>query len=200
MEIIKMAYLEGQDHGPSSNVSDKDDDDFRMYRKEIVPLVGEKNALERTLKSALEEKNALERTLKKALERASIVEEVQNQNIELKRQIEICQDESKILHKTNRQKHVPEVDRELDQVVRELEEAILTCETAADIAIRDYQRQISELDDEKRTLEKELARAKLQWFEERRFMQAEIQGLKDKLTISERELPLSRHILRINLC
>ncbi|CAI8611655.1 unnamed protein product [Vicia faba] len=76
--------------------------------------------------------------------------------------------------------------------------------------VRDYQRQISELQDEKRTLDRELARVKVsanrianvmtnewkdeshkvmplrQWKEEKRIMQAEMQRLKDKLAISER--------------
>ncbi|MFS8025931.1 putative microtubule-associated protein [Helianthus anomalus] len=128
-------------------------------------------------------------------------------------------EENKILEKTNRQK-VLEVEK-LSETIKELEEAILAGGAAAN-AIRDFKRQISELQEEKRTLERELARANVsanrvattvanewkdekdkvmpvkQWLEERRLMQAgtyqkyfnnlkaEMQRLRDKLTISER--------------
>ncbi|KAK9133969.1 hypothetical protein Scep_013497 [Stephania cephalantha] len=181
--------------------------DIRMYKNEIGALQEDKKALERLTKSKESALLEAERILKSALERALIVEEVQNQNMELKRQIEICQEENRVLDKTNRQK-VSEVEK-LGQTIRELEESILAGGAAAN-AVRDYQRQISELNDEKRILERELARAKVsanrvaavvanewkddndkvmpvkQWLEERRFMQAEIQRLKDKLAISER--------------
>ncbi|CAL5199610.1 unnamed protein product [Lathyrus oleraceus] len=76
--------------------------------------------------------------------------------------------------------------------------------------VRDYQRQIFELQEEKRTLERELARVKVsanrvakvvanewkdesdkvmplrQWQEEKRTMKAEMQWLKDKQSVSER--------------
>ncbi|XP_058753330.1 microtubule-associated protein 70-5-like [Vicia villosa] len=76
--------------------------------------------------------------------------------------------------------------------------------------VRDYQRQISELQEEKRTLERELARAKVsanrianvvanewkdeslkalpprQWQEEKRILKKEMQRLKDKIAKSER--------------
>ncbi|KAK9156333.1 hypothetical protein Sjap_003813 [Stephania japonica] len=181
--------------------------DIRMYKNEIAALQEDKKALERLTKSKEFALLEAERILKSALERALIVEEVQNQNMELKRQIEICQEENRILDKTNRQK-VSDVEK-LGQTIRELEESILAGGAAAN-AVRDYQRQISELNDEKRILERELARAKVsanrvaavvanewkddndkvmpvkQWLEERRFMQAEIQRLKDKLAISDR--------------
>lgn len=83
-----------------------------------------------------------ERILKSALERALIVEEVQNHNFELRRQIEICQEENKFLEKINRQK-VLEIEK-LSQSIVELEEAILAGGTAAN-AVRDYRRQISQL-------------------------------------------------------
>ncbi|MED6197545.1 hypothetical protein PIB30_057408 [Stylosanthes scabra] len=97
----------------------------------------------------------------------------------------------------------------LSQTIHELEEVILASGTTAN-AVRDYKRQISELQEEKRTLERELARVKVsanrvatvvanewkdekdkvmpvrQWLEERRIVQAEMQRLKEKLAISER--------------
>lgn len=141
---------------------------LRFYQ--IGRLQEDNKALERHIKSKESALLEAERILRSALERALIVEEVQNQNFELKRQIEICQarfparpfyvqcviltfkftqvkifhsqEENKILDKTNRQK-VLEVEK-LSQTIQELEEAILAGGVAAN-AIRDYRRQISEL-------------------------------------------------------
>ncbi|KAG6743498.1 hypothetical protein POTOM_052194 [Populus tomentosa] len=181
--------------------------EIKMYKNEIASLQEEKKAMERLTKSKESALLEAERILRSALERALMVEEVQNQNYELKRQIEICQEENKILEKTNRQK-VIEVEK-LSQTICELEEAILAAGAAAN-TIRDYRRQISELKEEKRMLERELARARVsanrvatvvanewkdendkvmpvkQWLEERRLLQAEMQRLKEKLAISER--------------
>nr|XP_048317772.1 microtubule-associated protein 70-5-like isoform X1 [Ziziphus jujuba var. spinosa] len=181
--------------------------EIKIYKNEIATLQEDKKALERLTKSKESALLEAERILRSALERALIVEEVQNQNFELRRQIEICQEENRILEKTNRQK-VLEVEK-LSQTIHELEEAILAGGAAAN-AIRDYKRQIEELNEEKRTLERELARSKVsanrvatvvanewkdendkvmpvrQWLEERRLMQAEMQWLRDKLTVSER--------------
>lgn len=181
--------------------------EIKMYKNEIAVLQEDKKAMERLTKSKESALLEAEGILRSALERALIVEEVQNQNYELKRQIEICQEENRILEKTNRQK-VLEVEK-LSQTIHELEEAILAAGAAAN-TIRDYRRQISELNEEKRILERELARARVsanrvatvvanewkdendkvmpvkQWLEERRLLQAEMQRLKDKLAISER--------------
>ncbi|XP_057429895.1 microtubule-associated protein 70-5-like [Lotus japonicus] len=181
--------------------------EVKMYRTEIISLQEDNKALERLTKSKEAALLEAERILRSALERALIVEEVQNENIDLKRQIEICQEENKILEKTHRQKIV-EVEK-LSQTIHELEELILSRGDNAN-AIRDYQRQIAELQEEKRTQERELARVKVsanriatvltnewkdenkkvmpvrQWLEERRIMQAEVQRLKEKLAISER--------------
>ncbi|GLT80225.1 hypothetical protein SLA2020_516770 [Shorea laevis] len=181
--------------------------EIKMYKNEVAALQEDKKALERLTKSKESALLEAEKILKSALERVLIVEDIQNQNFELRRQIEICQEENKILEKTNRQK-ILEVEK-LSLTIKELEEAILAGGVAAN-AIRDYRRQISELKEEKRTLERELARVKVsanrvasvvanewkdendkvmpvkQWLEERRLLQAEMQRLKDKLAISER--------------
>ncbi|XP_038983514.1 microtubule-associated protein 70-4-like [Phoenix dactylifera] len=181
--------------------------DIKKYKNKITKLQEDKKALERLIKSKeaalIEAKNIL----CIALERALIVETVQNKNIELRRQIEICQEENKLLEKTNRQKIV-EVEK-LTQTIHELEEYILAGGAAAN-AVRDYQRQVAELNEEKKTLERELARAKVsanrvatvvanewkdgngkvmpvkQWLEERRFLQGEMQRLRDKVAVAER--------------
>ncbi|KAI3990420.1 hypothetical protein MKX01_021355 [Papaver californicum] len=181
--------------------------DIKMCKHEIITLREDKKALERLTKSKELALLEAEKILESALERALIVEEVQNQNMELKRRTEICQEENKLLDKSYRQK-VIEVEK-LSQTVVELEESILAGGAAAN-ATRDYQRQISELNDEKKILERELARAKVtenrvaaavanewkdesdkvmpvkQWLEDRRFLQAEIQRLREKLAVSER--------------
>lgn len=109
---------------------------------QIVMLQEDNKALERLTKSkeaALVEAEAL---LQSALEQAMSVEMVRNKNLELKRQMEICQEENRTLEKTHRQK-VVEVER-LTKTITELEESILASGVTAN-AIRDCQRQISEL-------------------------------------------------------
>ncbi|KAL6567558.1 hypothetical protein OROGR_001226 [Orobanche gracilis] len=180
---------------------------LKMHKNEVAALQEDKRALEHLTKSKEAALLEAERILRSALERALVVEEVQNHNFELRRQIEICQEENKILDKTNRQK-VLEVGK-LSQTIKELEEAVLAGGRAAN-TIRDYRRQILEVNEEKRTLERELARVKVsanriatvvanewkddkdkvmpvkQWLEERRILQAEMEKLKDKLAISEK--------------
>lgn len=181
--------------------------DIKKYKFEIAKLQEDKKALERLTKSKELALIEAENILCTALERALIVETVQNQNIELRRQIEIFQEENKLLEKSYRQKIV-EVEK-LSQTIRELEESILAGGAAAN-AVRDYQRQVAELNEEKRTLERELARARVsanrvatvvangwkddngkvmpvkQWLDERRFLHGEIQRLRDKVAIAER--------------
>ncbi|KAL4585351.1 hypothetical protein LXL04_009970 [Taraxacum kok-saghyz] len=181
--------------------------DIRLYKHEIAVLQEDRKMLERHTKSKEAALLEAERILRSALERALIVETVQNQNIDLRRQIEIFQEENKILENTHRQK-VLEVEK-LSETIKELEEAVLAGGDTANV-IRDFKRQISELQEAKRILERELARANVltnrvattvanewkdendkvmpvkQWLEERRLLQAEMQRLRDKLTISER--------------
>ncbi|KAJ8460631.1 hypothetical protein OPV22_033557 [Ensete ventricosum] len=189
--------------------------DIRQYKSEIVMLQEDNKALERLTKSkeaALVEAEAL---LQSALEQAMSVEMVRNKNLELKRQMEICQEENRTLEKTYRQK-VIEVER-LTKTITELEESILASGATAN-AISDYQRQISELNEGKRMVERELARVKVsasrmatvaanewkddndkvipvkQWLEERRFLQGEIQRLRDKLALAERTAKAESHL------
>ncbi|CAN6214372.1 unnamed protein product [Urochloa humidicola] len=139
--------------------------------------------------------------------KAAMVDDLQNKNQELIKQIEICHEENKILDKLHRQK-IAEVEK-LSQTVRDLEEALLQGGVNANV-VRDYERRFQEMSDEKRTLDRELARAKVtanrvatvvanewkdsndkvmpvkQWLEERRFLQGEMQQLRDKLAVAER--------------
>ncbi|XP_008785643.2 microtubule-associated protein 70-4-like isoform X2 [Phoenix dactylifera] len=196
-----------EEHLPVEAVIAPLESDVKKYKNEIVKLQEDKKALERIMKSKEAALIEAENILHTVLERALIVETVQNRNIELSKQIEICQEENKLLEKTNRRKTV-EVEK-LTQTIHELEESILAGGAAAN-AVRDYQRRVAELNEEKRTLERELARARVsanrvatvvanewkddndkvmpvkQWLQERRFLQGEIQRLRDKVAVAER--------------
>ncbi|XP_065855745.1 microtubule-associated protein 70-2-like isoform X1 [Euphorbia lathyris] len=181
--------------------------ELKLARQEIIKLQDDNKALDRLTKSKEAALLEAERTVQVALAKASMVDDLQNKNQELMKQIEICQEENKILDKMHRQK-VAEVEK-LTQTVRELEEAVLAGGAAAN-AVRDYQRKVQEMNEERKTLDRELARAKVtanrvatvvanewkdandkvmpvkQWLEERRFLQGEMQHLRDKLAILER--------------
>ncbi|KDP38119.1 hypothetical protein JCGZ_04762 [Jatropha curcas] len=181
--------------------------ELKLARLEITKLQDDNKALDRLTKSKEAALLEAERTVQVALAKASMVDDLQNKNQELMKQIEICQEENKILDKMHRQK-VAEVEK-LTQTVRELEEAVLAGGAAAN-AVRDYQRKVQEMNEERKTLDRELARAKVtanrvatvvanewkdandkvmpvkQWLEERRFLQGEMQQLRDKLAITER--------------
>ncbi|XP_058724432.1 microtubule-associated protein 70-2-like [Vicia villosa] len=181
--------------------------ELKLARQEIAKLQDDNRALDRLTKSKEAALLEAERTVQFALAKASMVDDLQNKNQELMKQIEICQEENKILDKMHRQK-VAEVEK-LTQTVRELEESVLAGGAAAN-AVRDYQRKVQEMNEERKTLNRELGRAKVtanrvavvvanewkdandkvmpvkQWLEERRFLQGEMQQLRDKLAIAER--------------
>ncbi|KAG7658811.1 unnamed protein product [Arabidopsis thaliana] len=181
--------------------------ELKLARSEIGKLQEDNRALDRLTKSKEAALLDAERTVETALAKAALVDDLQNKNQELMKQIEICQEENKILDRMHRQK-VAEVEK-LTQTVRELEEAVLAGGAAAN-AVRDYQRKFQEMNEERKTLDRELARAKVtanrvatvvanewkdgndkvmpvkQWLEERRFLQGEMQQLRDKLAISDR--------------
>ncbi|CAN1297368.1 Microtubule-associated protein 70-2 [Linum perenne] len=168
--------------------------ELKLARQEIAKLQDDNKALDRLTKSKEAALLEAERTVQIAMAKASMVDDLQNKNQELMKQIEICQ--------------VAEVEK-LTQTVRELEEAVLAGGAAAN-AVRDYQRKVQEMNEERKTLDRELARAKVtanrvatvvanewkdsndkvmpvkQWLEERRFLQGDMQQLRDKLTIAER--------------
>ncbi|CAM6065888.1 unnamed protein product [Sphagnum tenellum] len=181
--------------------------ELKLARHEIARLQENNRALERLTKSKEAALVEAERTVEVAEAKATTVDCLQNQNQELLKQIEIFQEENKFLDKMHRQK-VAEVEK-LSRTVVELEEAVVAGGGAVNAA-RDYQRQVHELLEGKKTLERELARAKVsanrvatvvanswkdsqdklmpvkQWLDERRFMQGEIQQLRDKLSAMEK--------------
>ncbi|ONH94818.1 hypothetical protein PRUPE_7G032400 [Prunus persica] len=181
--------------------------ELKLARQEVAKLQDDNRALDRLTKSKEAALVEAERTVQIAMVKASLVDDLQNKNQELMKQIEICQEENKILDKMHRQK-VAEVEK-LTQTVRELEEAVLAGGAAAN-AVRDYQRKVQEMNEEKKLLEREVARAKVsanrvatvvanewkdssdkvmpvkQWLDERRFFQGEMQQLRDKLAVAER--------------
>ncbi|GFP80806.1 microtubule-associated protein 70-2 [Phtheirospermum japonicum] len=181
--------------------------ELKLTRQEVAKLQEDNKALDRLTKSKEAALLEAERTVQMALAKASLVDDLQNKNQDLGKQIEICQEENKILDRMHRQK-VSEVEK-LTQTVRELEEVVLAGGAAAN-AVREYQKKVQEINEEKRILDRELARAKIsanrvavvvandwkdandkvmpvkQWLEERKFYQGEMQQLKDKLAIAER--------------
>ncbi|KVI03415.1 Myosin II heavy chain-like protein [Cynara cardunculus var. scolymus] len=181
--------------------------ELKLVRTEVSKLQDDNRALDRLSKSKECALLEAERTVEIAMAKASLVDDLQNKNQELMKQIEICQEENRILDRMNRQK-VSEVEK-LTQTVRELEEAVLSGGAAAN-AVRDYERRMQEINEEKKVLDRELARANIsanrvaavvandwkdtnnkvmpvrQWLEERRVFQGEMQHLKEKLTIAER--------------
>ncbi|KAJ8646401.1 hypothetical protein MRB53_008149 [Persea americana] len=166
--------------------------ELKLARLEAAKLQDDNRALDRLTKSKEAALLEAERTVEIALAKASLVDDLQNKNQELVKQIEICQEENKILDKMHRQK-VAEVEK-LSQTVRELEEAVLAGGAAAN-AVRDYQRKVLEINEEKKTLDRELARAKVtanrvavvvanEWKDAND--KGEMQQLRDKLAIAER--------------
>ncbi|CAA6664756.1 unnamed protein product [Spirodela intermedia] len=167
--------------------------DLKLARQEIAKLQDDNKALDRLTKSKEAALLEAERTVEIALAKASMVDDLQNKNQELMKQIDICQEENKILDKLHRQK-VSEVEK-LSQTVRELEEAVLAGGAAAN-AVRDYQRKVQEMNVTANRVavvvanEWKDANDKVmpvrQWLEDRRFMQGEMQQLRDKLAVAER--------------
>ncbi|KAL8260579.1 hypothetical protein R6Q59_028532 [Mikania micrantha] len=181
--------------------------ELKIVRMEVSKLQDDNKALDRLCKSKEIALLEADRNVEIAMAKASMVDDLQNKNQELVKQIEMCQEENRILDKINRQK-VSEVEK-LTKTVCELEEAVLAGGAAAN-AVRDYERRMQEINEEKKMLDRELARAKIsanrvavvvandwkdtdskvmpikQWLEERRVLQGEMQHLKDKLIVAER--------------
>ncbi|KAF8641690.1 hypothetical protein HU200_067712 [Digitaria exilis] len=181
--------------------------ELKLSRQEISKLQDDNRALDRLTKQKEAALLEAERTVQIAMAKAAMVDDLQNKNQELNKQIEICHEENKILDKLHRQK-IAEVEK-LSQTVKDLEEALLQGGVKANV-VRDYERRFQEMNEEKRTLDRELARAKVtanrvatvvanewkdsndkvmpvkQWLEERRFLQGEMHQLRDKLAVAER--------------
>ncbi|KAI5064965.1 hypothetical protein GOP47_0020264 [Adiantum capillus-veneris] len=181
--------------------------ELRIARQEVAKLQENNRALDRLTKSKEAALLEAEKTIQIAEVKASMVDDLQNRNQELMKQLDICQEENKILEKMQRQK-IAEVEK-LSTTIAELEEAVLAGGATAN-AVRESRQHVNLLMEEKRTLERELARAKVtanrvavvvanewkdandkvmpvkQWLDERRFLQGEMQQLRDKLSIAER--------------
>ncbi|KAK2363259.1 microtubule-associated protein 70-5 [Trifolium repens] len=151
-----------------------------MYRNEITTFQEDKKALERIKKSYETALIEAERILQSTLEKALIIEEVQNQNFDLKRQIEIFQEENKILEKTLRQKII-EVEKP-SHTVQELEEVILANGANAN--------------EEKRTLEREISRVKVSANRVANVVANEWKDENDKVTLV-RQLLEERRIVQV---
>ncbi|KAJ3701432.1 hypothetical protein LUZ61_005137 [Rhynchospora tenuis] len=181
--------------------------EIKFLRQEVVKLQEDNRALERLTKSKEDALLEAEREVQVAKTKAAIVDELQNKHQQLIKQNDICQEEYRILDKMHRKK-VAEVEK-LSKNVRDLEESLLSGAATANV-VRDYQRQLSQIKDENRKLERTLSRVKAtenraavvianewkeqndkvisvkQWLEERRVLEGEIQQLRDKLSVTER--------------
>nr|XP_015894907.2 microtubule-associated protein 70-2-like [Ziziphus jujuba var. spinosa] len=188
---------------------------LKLARQEVAKLQDDNRALDRLTKSKEAALLQAERIVEIAVVKTTLVDDLLNKNQELMKQIEICQEENKILDKMHRKK-VAEVEK-LTQTVHELEESVLAGGAAAN-SVRDFQRKVQEMNEEKKTLEREVARAKVsanrvatlvanewkdgndkvmpvkQWLEERKFIQGEMQQLRDKLTVAERTAKAEAHL------
>ncbi|KAI7748773.1 hypothetical protein M8C21_022777, partial [Ambrosia artemisiifolia] len=132
--------------------------ELKFVKMEVSKLQDDNKALDRLSKCKEVALLEAERTVEIAMAKASLVDDLQNKNQELMKQIEMCQEENRILDKMNRQK-VSEVEK-LTQTVCELEEAVLAAGASAN-AVRDYERKMQEINEEKKILDRELARAKV---------------------------------------
>ncbi|XP_078160859.1 microtubule-associated protein 70-1-like [Carex rostrata] len=181
--------------------------EIKFLRQEVVKLQEDNRALERLTKSKEDALIEAEREVQVAKTKAAVVDELQNKHQQLIKQNDICQEEYRILDKLHRKK-VAEVEK-LSKAVRDLEESLLSGAATVN-AVRDYQRQLSQIKDENRKLERTLSRVKAtenraavvianewkeqndkvisvkQWIEERRVLEGEIQQLRDKLSVAER--------------
>ncbi|KAL6272524.1 hypothetical protein ACE6H2_023216 [Prunus campanulata] len=173
--------------------------ELELARQQVAKLQDDNRALDRLTKSKEAALVEAERTVQIAMVKASLVDDLQNKNQELMKQIEYMpvdyQEENKILDKMHRQ-NVAEVEK-LTQTVRELEEAVLAGGAAAN-AVRDYQHKVQEMNEEKKLLEREVARAKVsanrvatvvanEWNDSSdKVMPGEMQQLRDKLAVAER--------------
>ncbi|KAI4379094.1 hypothetical protein MLD38_005432 [Melastoma candidum] len=182
--------------------------ELKLAKQEIVKLQDDNKALDRIANSKEAALLEAERTIQVALAKASMVDDLQNKNQELVKQIEICQEENKILEKLHRTK-VGEVEK-LTQTRRELEEAVLAGGVAAN-AVRDGLKEVAlevtanrvatVVANEWKDGNDKVMPVK-QWLEDRRFLQGEMQQLRDKLVIAEgaaRSESLERYQLRVKV-
>eukprot|EP00250_Pteridium_aquilinum_P015559 c22645_g1_i1 orf=546-2735(-) len=205
---VQAAHMRDEEMPPIEAILAPLDAELKLTRQEVVRLQEDNRALDRLTKSKEAALLEAERTVDIAAAKASMVEDLQNKNQELVKHIEYYQEENKVLDKLHRQK-ITEVEK-LSMRVAELEEVLLSCGPNEANAARDYQRQLQQLQEEKKALERELARAKItanrvaaviakgwkgsndkvmpvkHWLEERRLLQSEMEQLREKLASMER--------------
>ncbi|KAL6272519.1 hypothetical protein ACE6H2_023211 [Prunus campanulata] len=161
------------------------DDEMPPIEAIIAPLEAELKLARQEVAKLQDENRALDWLTKS--KKAALVE--------AERTVQIAMEENKILDKLHWQK-VAEVEK-LTQTVRKLEAAVLAGGAAAN-AVRDYPRKVQEMNEEKKLLEREVARAKVsanrvatvvanEWKDSSdKVMPGEMQQLRDKLAVAER--------------
>lgn len=183
--------------------------ELKLTQKELAKLQDDNKAHERLMRAKEAALLEAEKDVEAANAKAAQVEDLMNKNHEFSKLIEICQEENKTLDRLHKQK-VEEVQKLTSQVAS-LSEA-LTASGAVTSTIKDYQRQVQELQASQKVLQEELARAKVaanrvavavanewkddndkviplkQWLEERRFMQGELEKVKEKLISAEKTI------------
>eukprot|EP00271_Cylindrocystis_brebissonii_P013030 TRINITY_DN32583_c0_g1_i1.p1 TRINITY_DN32583_c0_g1~~TRINITY_DN32583_c0_g1_i1.p1 ORF type:complete len:588 (+),score=137.30 TRINITY_DN32583_c0_g1_i1:153-1916(+) len=181
--------------------------ELKMMQKEAAKLQADNNAQERLMRTKEAALMEAERAIAAADARLALVDDLQNKNTEFAKQIEGLQEENRTLDKMYKQK-VDEVKSLTDQQAS-LKEALTTAGGVSSV-IKDYQRQITDLQAALKLSQEELARAKVavnrvavvvanewkdesdkvipmkHWLDERKFMQGEAQSLRDKLAHAER--------------
>ncbi|CAH8331000.1 unnamed protein product [Eruca vesicaria subsp. sativa] len=142
--------------------------ELKLARSEIGKHQEDNRALDRLTKSKEAALLDAERSIQTAMAKAALVDDLQNKNQELMKQIEICQVLSTHYHP------LPCNVLDASRVANKLEDVVLAGGSPAN-AVRDYQRKFQEMNEERKTLDRELACAK-----------GEMQQLRDKLAISDR--------------
>ncbi|KAI5081625.1 hypothetical protein GOP47_0001368 [Adiantum capillus-veneris] len=208
MRRIQSANSRDEELPPIEAILAPLDAELRLTRQEVARLHEDNRALDRLTKSKEAALLEAERMVQIATSKASLVDDLQNKNQELMKHIDCCQEENKVLDKLHRQK-ITEVEK-LSIRVAEMEELLLSSGPNEANAARDYQRRLHQLQEEKKALERELARVKItanrvaavvangwkgsndkvmpvkHWLEERRLLQSEMEQLREKLVAMER--------------
>ncbi|CAI5999891.1 unnamed protein product [Closterium sp. NIES-65] len=181
--------------------------ELKLSQKEVSRLQEDNRAQDRLMRTKEVALLDAEKAVEAANAKAAQVDECLNKIAELTRQLNAQQDENKTLDRMYKQK-VDDV-KKLTSQVESLSEAVTAAQSYTSV-IKDYQRQLQELQATHKITLDELARAKIaatrvasaianewkddndkvipvkQWLEERRVMVGEAEKLKEKLAHAER--------------
>ncbi|CAI5466763.1 unnamed protein product [Closterium sp. Yama58-4] len=181
--------------------------ELKLSQKEVSRLQEDNRAQDRLMRTKEVALLDAEKAVEAANAKAAQVDECMNKIAELTRQLNAQQDENKTLDRMYKQK-VDDV-KKLTSQVESLNEAVTAAQSYTSV-IKDYQRQLQELQATHKITLDELARAKIaatrvasavanewkddndkvipvkQWLEERRVLVGEAEKLREKLAHAER--------------